>query len=414
MDVFKLHEARIERLKQEVAQLRQYGDRTSSPGLVHKKNSSNTTNKKNYPKAKASCDISFLNHILKIDPARKIAIVEPKATMYQLAKAALEHGLIPLVVPEFKTITVGGAINGGGMESSSHKHGLFHETCPSFKVLLGNGEVVIASREENSDLYYGIACSYGSLGTIVQAEIQLAEAGKYIEIVYHPFDNAEQSLEYIMKRTLDISPPQFLDGLVFSDSCALVMEGSFVKEPPTGLVTGYEPLWFYQHAERIAKNRIVYKEYFTPLDYLFRYDQGAFWMGSYLFKPKLLRRFLLENLSGKKSIDRFNIREIDTFSTVTGNPPLLQSLFGRFLSSQRLYLFLHRVEKWVESTFIIQDFSISFEKCIFFYQEVKETAAIYPIWLCPLKKPEQIQLFSPHSQAPRAVHVMNIRSLWHA
>ena len=37
----------------------------------------------------------------------------------------LKYGYMPLVIPELRSITVGGVISGVGIESSSFKHGLF-------------------------------------------------------------------------------------------------------------------------------------------------------------------------------------------------------------------------------------------------------------------------------------------------
>ena len=49
---------------------------------------------------------------------------------------------MPAVVPQLKTITLGGAVAGVGIESSSHRHGLVHDTMLELDVLLGDGRVV--------------------------------------------------------------------------------------------------------------------------------------------------------------------------------------------------------------------------------------------------------------------------------
>ena len=48
-------------------------------------------------------------------------------------------GLVPKVVPEFRKITVGGALMGGAMESSSFAHGTFGDTISACELLLSNG-----------------------------------------------------------------------------------------------------------------------------------------------------------------------------------------------------------------------------------------------------------------------------------
>ena len=54
-------------------------------------------------------------------------------------RVLVNAGLTLPVVPELDTLTIGGLLMGGGIESTSHKHGLFHRFCVfgfSFVVLL--------------------------------------------------------------------------------------------------------------------------------------------------------------------------------------------------------------------------------------------------------------------------------------
>jgi len=60
----------------------------------------------------------------------------------ELTRECLAHGVMPAVVPQLKTITLGGAVAGVGIESSSHRHGLVHDTMLELDVLLGDGRVV--------------------------------------------------------------------------------------------------------------------------------------------------------------------------------------------------------------------------------------------------------------------------------
>lgn len=46
-------------------------------------------------------------------------------TMEELVKCTLRYKLIPKVVADFRCISVGGAISGASLESTSHKYGLF-------------------------------------------------------------------------------------------------------------------------------------------------------------------------------------------------------------------------------------------------------------------------------------------------
>ena len=46
----------------------------------------------------------------------------------------------------------------------------------SVEMVLGNGDVVNASAEENSDLLHGASCAVGSLGITTLLELQLIQA----------------------------------------------------------------------------------------------------------------------------------------------------------------------------------------------------------------------------------------------
>ena len=78
-------------------------------------------------------------------------------TYETLVDATLAHGLMPLVVPQLKTITLGGAVAGLGIESSSFRNGLPHESVREMEVLTGDGRVVVARPDnEHADLFRGL------------------------------------------------------------------------------------------------------------------------------------------------------------------------------------------------------------------------------------------------------------------
>ena len=81
---------------------------------------------------------------------------------------------MPLVVPQLKTITLGGAVAGLGIESTSFRHGLPHESVRRMEILTGAGEVVTATPDgEHADLYRGFPNSYGTLGYALRLVIDL-------------------------------------------------------------------------------------------------------------------------------------------------------------------------------------------------------------------------------------------------
>ena len=73
-------------------------------------------------------DVSGLTNVISVDPDARTADVAGMCTYEDLVAATLPYGLSPLVVPQLKTITLGGAVAGLGIESASFRNGLPHES----------------------------------------------------------------------------------------------------------------------------------------------------------------------------------------------------------------------------------------------------------------------------------------------
>ena len=101
-------------------------------------------------------------------------------TYEHLVEVTLAHGLIPLVVPQLRTITLGGAVTGLGIESTSFRSGLPHESVLEMDVLTGAGEVV--TTRPGDDLFDAFPNSYGSLGYATRLRIELERVSPYVAL----------------------------------------------------------------------------------------------------------------------------------------------------------------------------------------------------------------------------------------
>src|SRR3954451_981888 len=126
------------------------------------------------PIAGSGLDVSGFNRVLSVDPERRTADVQGMTTYEDLVDATLPYGLMPHVVPQLKTITLGGAVTGLGIESSSFRAGLPHESVVELEILTGDGRVVVARPDnEHRDLFTGFPNSYGTLGYALRLKIEL-------------------------------------------------------------------------------------------------------------------------------------------------------------------------------------------------------------------------------------------------
>lgn len=354
---------------------------------------SNTMRKKSYLSPPLST--KKLSQVLKIDPNKKIVWTEPSVTMEQLVDKTLEYGLIPSIVPEFKGITVGGAINGAALESSSHQFGQFNDQSLSYEILTGCGSVIYADKNEHSDLFYGISGSYGTLGILLAAKLKLIQASPSVLLKYYRFLSFQEAISFLIEKHLSKNPPIYMEAIVYRPDLTIVILGNLFSGSCQKSLSLKKPWseWFYQHALTADGSEEV-----IPIkDYLFRHDRGAFWMGGYAKNFGL--SYLTHKLETKLKFLQTSLSRkfLPNFAPSIYPGKLFRTLFSPLMDSQKLYKSLHSgSETWFEEHFVIQDFYFSKENAVEFISYVLNKYQITPIWVCPILSTTEPQIFSPH------------------
>ena len=388
-----MHVDKVHKLQEEIQCL----NAQSQPiNLHYQKGHSNTTRSKAYNNIGHALDCSALNQVIELNIEKRRIVVEPRVTMKELVNATLPHGLMPPIIPEFKGITVGGALMGAAAESMSHKWGIFFDCCTQATILSGKGDCITCSATENADVFYGLSGSYGSLGLLVSAELQLIPIKRTVHVRYHRFSNPLHALKKLEELTAQID---FLDGIVFSREHTVIVEGALSLDSPSQKRSA----WYAQHVQTLPDG---YEERMPLRDYLFRFDEGAFWMGAFLFQVPFLARYIREGLLGRKSAQEwFTEKEIRLFKTISYPKSVARTLFRPLLDSQKLWSLLHKAEKWVQDRLIIQDFCIPHHYAPQFLSEVLEKPGTFPMWLCPLKSTHSAQIFAPHQNSNPLINI---------
>src|SRR4051794_8255488 len=177
-------------------------------------------------------DVSEFDHVLSVDPERLVAQVQGMTTYERLVDATLSVGTMPLVVPQLRTITLGGAVTGLGIESSSFRNGLPHESVREMEILTGSGDVVVARPDnEHADLFRAFPNSYGSLGYALRLEIELEPVQPYVRLRHVRFSDAVAFFAE-MDRVCGSGEVDFVDGTIFSGTEMYLTSGQFVDEAP--------------------------------------------------------------------------------------------------------------------------------------------------------------------------------------
>jgi len=229
---------------------------------------------KNREQSQARLDLSRFVHVLEINKEELWCDIEASATFETFSDAAMFQGTVPLVVPELRTITVGGAVVGMGIESSSFKHGFFHEGLLEADVLLPSGEVVTAKPTgDYEDLFKALPNSLGSFGYLLRLRMRIQPAKSIVKINKVWF----KSPELLVKGLEDAcgnADADYVDAVALSDAGGMVITGSFVDKVPTGdklKPYGYWPI-FYKTLTHEGM------EYIPTENYLWRWDADWFWV----------------------------------------------------------------------------------------------------------------------------------------
>ncbi len=118
-------------------------------------------------------DFSKYDFFLGFDSEKGILKVTSGVTLDEILQFAIPRGFFLKITPGTRFITVGGAIASNVHGKNHHKDGSFSSCVRSFRIIVGNGEILECSREENSDLFWYTFGGMGLTGIILEAEIEL-------------------------------------------------------------------------------------------------------------------------------------------------------------------------------------------------------------------------------------------------
>ena len=220
-------------------------------------------------------DVGALHSVLSVDPVARLADVQGMTTYEDLVDATLPHGLMPTVVPQLKTITLGGAVTGLGIESTSFRSGLPHEAVREIEVLTGAGEVVVATPHgPHADLFRAFPNSYGTLGYALRLVIELAPVRPYVHLRHLRFGDVGALTDALGQVLADRAhagePVDFLDGTVFDADESYLTLGSWADSAPS--TSDYTGQRIYYRSIRSRS-----EDFLTVRDYLWRWDTDWFW-----------------------------------------------------------------------------------------------------------------------------------------
>ena len=97
--------------------------------------------------------------------------------------------------------------------------------------MLANGDIVKASKSENSALFQGAAGALGILGITTLIELQLIPAKKFVKTSYYRTKSVRDAIELIRKET-ETPSNHYVDGILFSKDHGVVIVGKMTDDKP--------------------------------------------------------------------------------------------------------------------------------------------------------------------------------------
>ena len=238
-------------------------------------------------------DLTDFDSVLEIDTENLTCVAEPGVPFCELVDQTLPLGLVPIVVPELKTITIGGAVAGCSIESMSFVHGGFHDTCLEYEIITAKGDVLYCTPDnEHSLIFQMMHGSFGTVGILSRLKFKLIPAKPYVHLRHEHHKSIDSYLESIWshfeKRDVD-----FMDGIIHSNTQLSLCVGDFVDSAP--YTNRYD--WLKVYYQSTAKRTDDYLK--TP-HYFYRYDQGV----TNVHPKSFLGRLLLGKFLGSSEILR--------------------------------------------------------------------------------------------------------------
>jgi FAD/FMN-containing dehydrogenase len=307
-------------------------------------------------------DVSAFGRVIHVDPETRTAVVGGMTTYEDLCDATLPYGLIPFVVPQLKTITLGGAVTGLGIESTSLRNGMPHESVIEMQVLTGDGRVVTATeRGSHRDLFFGFPNSYGTLGYTLALTIELEQVKPYVHLRHFAFGDPKSCMDAIAEIAgggeYQGHKADFIDGTAFSTGELYLTVGTCSDKAPW--ISDYTGQHIYYQSLRRSR-----EDFLTIKDYIWRWDTDWFWCS----RPFGVQNKTIRRLWPRRYRRSDVYRKLVAFDRKYG----LTDTFNA-----------HRGRPAREA--VIQDVEIPVVRGNDFLEFFERDVKMSPVWMCPLR-----------------------------
>jgi cytokinin dehydrogenase len=143
------------------------------------------------PKDGFSLDITQLSGCDAVDIQNRTITCYSGTKWQDVAAVALEHNMLPSVIPLNLEQTVGGLLSVGGIGTNSRIYGPVAANVVELDVVTGYGEYTKCSRTKSSDLYDSVLSGLGKCGIIAKATLTLRQIKPNIRTFHLLYDSLD-------------------------------------------------------------------------------------------------------------------------------------------------------------------------------------------------------------------------------
>ncbi|HXK61560.1 MAG TPA: FAD-binding oxidoreductase [Acidobacteriota bacterium] len=144
-----------------------------------------------------------------VDPDARVVHVGPGCRLKDVDRATQQHGLAT-VLGFISDVGVAGLVLGGGLGYLTRRFGWSVDNLEEVEIVTAGGEVHIANREKNADLFWALRGGGGNFGVVTRFTLRLHPVGPqvYGGLIAWPFERAEEIADCY--RDLTVSAPREL------------------------------------------------------------------------------------------------------------------------------------------------------------------------------------------------------------
>jgi FAD/FMN-containing dehydrogenase len=140
-------------------------------------------------------DMKSMSRILEVDEGARTVTVEGGAIWRDVVARTYRHGLMPPVLTNNLSVTVGGTLSIAGIGVASFKHGAQTDNVEELEVATVDGTVHRCSRSQEPDLFWGVLSGLGQIAIILKATLRLRPVKRMTRTYDLLYDDPRRFLE---------------------------------------------------------------------------------------------------------------------------------------------------------------------------------------------------------------------------